>query len=224
MSKTDSFDGKPRSLLSVLIHAYHPRTWRERGILYAVGVLLATYLIIVGVLWLIWDSKPSLFEPREIALAMAGGDEKKLVAGYVTTATVIHTAETLLDKPGGYLSNDRFPPGVLTAEVDAPLFDFMLERLRNLLRDAGHAPAAVDAVLALRPTRIDLVVPKLEAVAAFQQLPENPPVASGDQRKQDFFHGVGRCSFFSEMVSAVRCPAYGQPSTRQALTMRVMLE
>ena len=30
----------------------------------------------------------------------------------------------------------------------------------------------VDAVLALKPTRIDLVVPKLQAVVAFQQLPE----------------------------------------------------
>ena len=58
----------------------------------------------------------------------------------------------------------------------------MLERLRNLLRDAGHAPDAVDAVLALKPTRIDLVVPKLQAVAAFQQLPEAAALAAANKR------------------------------------------
>ncbi|WP_374261015.1 glycine--tRNA ligase subunit beta [Zoogloea sp.] len=75
-----------------------------------------------------------------------------------------------------------FASGLLTAEVDAPLYDFMLERLRNLLRDAGHAQDAVDAVLALKPTRIDLVVPKLEAVAAFQQLPEAAALAAANKR------------------------------------------
>ena len=75
-----------------------------------------------------------------------------------------------------------FAPGLLGSELPGPLFDFMLERLRNLLRDAGHAPDAVDAVLALKPTRIDLVVPKLQAVAAFQQLPEAAALAAANKR------------------------------------------
>jgi glycyl-tRNA synthetase beta chain len=58
----------------------------------------------------------------------------------------------------------------------------MLERLRNTLRDAGHAQDVVDAVLALKPTRIDLVVPKLEAVLAFQQLPEAAALAAANKR------------------------------------------
>jgi len=133
MSATDSYDGKPRSLLAVLIHAYHPHTWRERGIFYAVGVLLATYLVVVGVLWFIWDNKPDLFDVREVALQMAGGDQAKLVPGYVTTATVIHTAQVMLDKPGGYLSNDRFPPGVFMDNV--PNWEFgVLTELRDVAR------------------------------------------------------------------------------------------
>ena len=75
-----------------------------------------------------------------------------------------------------------FAPGLLGSELPGPLFDFMLERLRNLLRDAGHAQDAVDAVLALKPTRIDLVVPKLQAVAAFQQLPEAAALAAANKR------------------------------------------
>jgi hypothetical protein len=42
-------------------------------------------------------------------LEFAHNDQKKLVPGYVTTATTIRIAETLLDKPGGYLSNDMSP-------------------------------------------------------------------------------------------------------------------
>ncbi len=75
-----------------------------------------------------------------------------------------------------------FPAGVLKAEVAGPLFDFMLERLRNLLRDAGHAQDAIEAVLAQKPTRIDQVVPRLAAVAAFQQLPEAAALAAANKR------------------------------------------
>jgi glycyl-tRNA synthetase beta chain len=75
-----------------------------------------------------------------------------------------------------------FKPGRLTAPVEAPLFDFMLERLRNLLREAGHGQAEVDAVLALAPARIDLVQPKLVAVAEFQKLPEAAALAAANKR------------------------------------------
>ena len=40
----------------------------------------------------------------------------------------------------------------------------------------------MDAVLAQKPTRIDLVVPKLEAVVAFQQLPEAAALAAANKR------------------------------------------
>jgi glycyl-tRNA synthetase beta subunit len=67
-----------------------------------------------------------------------------------------------------------------SAAARGPLFDFMLERLRNQLREAGHAQDVVDAVLALKP--IDLVVPKLQAVVAFQQLPEAAALAAANKR------------------------------------------
>jgi glycyl-tRNA synthetase beta chain len=54
--------------------------------------------------------------------------------------------------------------------------------LRGLLREAGHAQNAIDAVLALKPQRIDLVIPKLEAVRAFMQLPEAEALAAANKR------------------------------------------
>ena len=68
------------------------------------------------------------------------------------------------------------------ADAQIQLFDFMLERLRGLLRDAGHEANAIDAVLALKPKRIDLVIPKLEAVRAFARLPEAEALAAANKR------------------------------------------
>jgi glycyl-tRNA synthetase beta chain len=75
-----------------------------------------------------------------------------------------------------------FDAGVLTEDAKGPLLGFIQERLRNLLRDGGHAVEVVDAVLALDPTRIDLVPAKLEAVQAFQALPEAAALAAANKR------------------------------------------
>jgi glycyl-tRNA synthetase beta chain len=65
---------------------------------------------------------------------------------------------------------------------ESQLLDFMIERLRNLLRDAGHDARAIDAVLAQRPTRIDRVPAKLAAVVAFSALPEAQSLAAANKR------------------------------------------
>ncbi len=68
------------------------------------------------------------------------------------------------------------------ANFESQLLDFMIERLRNLLRDAGHDARAIDAVLAQRPTRIDRVPAKLAAVVAFSALPEAQSLAAANKR------------------------------------------
>ena len=61
-----------------------------------------------------------------------------------------------------------FATGTFNAEGHAAqLHDFMLERLRGFLREAGHGQDVIDAVLAQHPTRIDLVPAKLDAVQKF---------------------------------------------------------
>lgn len=83
------------------------------------------------------------------------------------------------------LAAEGFAPGLLSAEgFEEQLREFMLERLRNLVREgAGGRDAAVaDAVLALRPARIDLVPAKLDAVEAFLALPESAALAAANKR------------------------------------------
>ena len=76
-----------------------------------------------------------------------------------------------------------FGDGVLDQPgFEQQLFDFVLERLRNQLREGGHPATAIDAVLAQRPTRVDLVPARLAAVLAFQQLPEAESLAAANKR------------------------------------------
>jgi glycyl-tRNA synthetase beta chain len=71
---------------------------------------------------------------------------------------------------------------VLADSVTVDLHGFMLERLRNLLRERGHAPDEIEAVVGQNPTRIDLVVPRLAAVQAFRAMPEAQALASANKR------------------------------------------
>jgi glycyl-tRNA synthetase beta chain len=80
-----------------------------------------------------------------------------------------------------------FADGALTQPVAGPLLDFMLERLRGLLKDSdgkfgGHPPDVIESVLAQRPTRIDLVPKKLAAVRGFLELPEALALAAANKR------------------------------------------
>jgi len=75
-----------------------------------------------------------------------------------------------------------FASEVFTGDWRSASADFFRERLRNLLRDAGHDPRAVDAVLALDPARIDQVPARLAAVKAFAALPEADALAAANKR------------------------------------------
>lgn len=76
-----------------------------------------------------------------------------------------------------------FAPDVLVEEdFNERLLDFLFERLRNQLRDAGYPVDEVDAVLALRPTRVDLVSARLAAVREFVALPESAALAAANKR------------------------------------------
>jgi len=94
------------------------------------GLLLAVYLVLCVLLAWWWDYEPDLFDVREVAAEHAAQHDQSLVTGYITTATLIRMAETLLEKRGGYLSNDLFPPGIWMDNV--PNWEFgVLTQVRD---------------------------------------------------------------------------------------------
>jgi glycyl-tRNA synthetase beta chain len=70
---------------------------------------------------------------------------------------------------------------VLESGVD-DVRPFITERLRNLLREQGYEADEVEAVLSPAPERIDLVLPRLQAVRAFRKLPQAESLASANKR------------------------------------------
>ena len=69
-----------------------------------------------------------------------------------------------------------------TSAVPEPLADFLYDRLRAHLREQGYSANQVEAVLAQRPERIDLVPDQLAAVKAFEGLPEADALAAANKR------------------------------------------
>lgn len=110
--------------------------WAKRigkGAGLASGAVVGVYLLVVIALWWWWSYEPDMFDPVADASERARQAGLEPVTGYTTAATVVLLAETLLDKRGGYLSNDIFPPGVITDNV--PNWEYgVLVHLRDMSR------------------------------------------------------------------------------------------
>ncbi len=114
-----------------LMTLYNPRVWKEKGMWWTAGLFLITYLVVVVILGIVWSRSPATFDVREQTLSLLDNDQAKLVPGTATTASAIRIGETLLDKPGGYLTNDLTPPGIYLDNI--PNWEFgALTELRDL--------------------------------------------------------------------------------------------
>ncbi|MFC4260626.1 DUF2333 family protein [Marinobacter lacisalsi] len=95
--------------------------------------LVLVYLLVTIILGMIWSSEPDTFSVREHTRTVAQEMGREPVTGFATTATMIRLSETLLDKPGGYISNDIFPPGLWMDNM--PAWEYgVLVQLRDLSR------------------------------------------------------------------------------------------
>jgi hypothetical protein len=93
------------------------------------GLLL---LLILAFMWW-WDYEPASLDVQREAERRAQAVSQPVVVGSVTTATLIATIDTLLNKRGGYLSNDLLPPGSFMDNV--PNWEFgVLTASRDLSR------------------------------------------------------------------------------------------
>ena len=77
---------------------------------------------------------------------------------------------------------ERRLPLSLPELVKPDVYAFILERFAGYLKDQGYSTLQVDSVLSQSPTRLDLVPPLLEAVKAFETLPEAESLAAANKR------------------------------------------
>ena len=116
--------------------------WKGSSNLSGIGKLVAAVLVVVvlllTVLAMYWSSEPAQFDVVAVAKERAQSqgylnNSKQLVVGYTTTNTLHELVNTLLDKPGGFISNDITPPGILMDNM--PAWEFgVLVQVRDLAR------------------------------------------------------------------------------------------
>lgn len=98
------------------------------------GSLVSSAVLALVVVWLFicllvgwyWSSEPDL-EP------VAGAPQPEMVNGEYTARTLRAVVQTLLEKPGGYLSNDIMPPGLWLDNM--PRWEYgVLVQVRDMTR------------------------------------------------------------------------------------------
>ncbi|MGB5491062.1 MAG: DUF2333 family protein [Woeseiaceae bacterium] len=107
-----------RSAKSILV----TRKWTRVG-----AWVLGIFLLINFVLGFWFSREPDVFWVNRAA------DPQSAVVGFSTTDTLVRVADTLLDKPGGYLTNDKMLPNIFLDNI--PSWEYgVLQQVRDLAR------------------------------------------------------------------------------------------
>ena len=77
-----------------------------------VSIGLLIYLLAAFFVGIYWSMMPAQFSVSENAALMSERHNQPVVVGAVTTSALIKVSSVLLDKPGGFISNDIAPPGL----------------------------------------------------------------------------------------------------------------
>jgi hypothetical protein len=98
-----------------------------------IGGLALALLTLTGIVGYIWDDEPGLFDVPENTSMLVEQYGISQVTGSATAATMIELGNVLLNKPGGYLTNDIMPPGIWMDNV--PNWEFgVLVQIRDMAR------------------------------------------------------------------------------------------
>lgn len=169
-------DGEPEAVARAIEAHYHPRfandTLPEDPV--SIAVALA-------------DKLDALIGIFGIGLAPSGDKDPYALRRHALGVLRILIERTLPLDLRALLAAAResFAPGIIASGVAEEVFEFMLERLRHYLRGQGYGADEVEAVVSQRPSRIDRVVPRIQAVQAFRRLPEAESLATANKRIQN---------------------------------------
>jgi hypothetical protein len=98
----------------------------------AIGIPALILVVTLAAMWW-YNHEPDLFDPVPLAEQHAREHGHEAVTGFTTISTVIEITNVMLNKRGGYLSNDIMPPWILLDNV--PNWEFgVLTQLRDISR------------------------------------------------------------------------------------------
>ena len=110
-------------------YAIQKKPLRKRWWLWFLIIFLLAQLFMV----FYFDHEPPMFDVTRNAEKHAALHDDNMVTGYVTAATFMKVTDTLLEKRGGYMSNDILPPFVFMDNI--PNWEFgVLVQVRDMVR------------------------------------------------------------------------------------------
>lgn len=117
---------------------YKPSTWREKGWVWRGLLIIGTMIAAILIAMFIFSREPTAITTKEALVKYLpaekiddNGNPTEVKTGAALTAMTIHLIDSLQDKPGGYLSNDITPPGILMDNM--PNWEYgVLRNLRDL--------------------------------------------------------------------------------------------
>jgi len=147
---------------SKVVSMYKPSTWKEKGLKWTIGLFFITILLLIILLMFLWSKEPARFDVNTNAQEVAEEMGVQVVNGFTTTATLSRLVETLLDKSGGFIKNDKMPPGILMDNIPNWEFGVLVQSrdmalaLRNdLSRSQSQSSEDIDLVNAVTKFHTD---------------------------------------------------------------------
>lgn len=96
-------------------------------------LIVSIVVTIVVLLGIYWSWTPDQFSVKDNAAVMAQENDQTVVVGTTTTATLIKVVSTLMNKPGGFISNDLLPPGIWLDNISSWEYGALIQS-RDLAR------------------------------------------------------------------------------------------
>ncbi len=125
-----------------------------------IAVALAVVLVVLALLGWFWSREPGQFPINDNAQVLAAEENHGVVTGTTTTAALITVVDTMLTKPGGFLSNDKMPPGVWLDNIPNWEYGVLIQSrdMAKALREAfsrSQSQSTEDNDLALAESRLN---------------------------------------------------------------------
>jgi len=193
-------DGEPQAVADAIEQHYRPRFAGDRlpeGAI-ASAVALADKLDAIAGLFSIGQQPTGEKDPFGLRRAALG-----VVRILVENKLRLSLKELI------HAAFEPFP-----AKPHTDLRDFMFDRFAGFLKEQGYSTLQVDAVLSKQPVNLSVVPQQLEAVKAFQSLPEAESLAAANKRVANI---LKQAEAKGEKLDGVEAGVLKEPAERALL-------
>jgi len=109
------------------------KSTKKRSKLKILKWFLILFVLTNIILMFYYDQKVDMFDVKKVAAKRADMHGHNIVTGFTTTVTLLEVADKLINKPGGYLTNDKLPPSAFMDNI--PNWEYgVLVQVRDLAR------------------------------------------------------------------------------------------